>query len=767
MTGKRALRAATIALFATAVSVATPAGLVAQDLGCDAGDLEVRGLEFQGNRAVSDADLELRVATTATARARRLFRLPLGEKRCLNRDELPRDLLSLRIYYRERGFHAASVDTIVTPVGSDGVRVLFTIDEGQPTVVRSYHVAGLSGIRDSASVVSGLRLRVGRPFDITLLRADMDTIVQRLRNAGYYRAEMFHEYDWNRDSLYATARLTVNPGRQARFGEAIFRVTPVGDRPQQIVDAVIARVMGIVPGSRYSDRAVVDAQRNLFALGTYRHIEVSPLPDSLQPPGDTTIVLLVQLTEDYMKQVDSEFGWATLDCGRVRMQYTDKNWLGTARRFEFTGQATKIGYGRPLRTTATKNFCDLSGELKKDEFSQVLHYYTGVSVRQPRLLGFGWTPTVSLYSERRGEFTAYLRSTYVGADLSATRELGVRMPLRFAYTMEYGRTEAPDAALCALFNRCDPITRAELDSLATLGVASASLARIRTDNPVTPSRGHAGRLELRSSASSLLGTSPNLFFNKATGDVAYYRPLGWQNVLALRVRGGVVLGRRTGLEQVGFVPPQERLYAGGATSVRGFQQNELGSLVYIARPEQIQTTLVGVVDGQEIWRMHAYEGANPDSATGIARTVPLGGNVMAVLNVDYRLRDPFFLPDLLQYTFFVDAGEVWARRASDGGISFRPLKLTPGIGVRALTPVGPVQVNVGYNRYPRPDGPLYFNPNVSTLYCVTPNNNIALVRNAEGQLEQLNKLDACPDFGPPRRTGIQRLTFTFSIGPDF
>jgi hypothetical protein len=122
-----------------------------------------------------------------------------------------------------------------------------------------------------------------------------------------------------------------------------------------------------------------------------------------------------------------------LDCGRIRLQYTDRNIIGTARRLELTAQATKIGYGAPLTNSLSEDICTGlarllgSTDLSEDkQFSKRLHYFTGATYRQPRLLGTRWVPTVSLYSERRGEFKAYLRSTQVGADVSATRDLADR-----------------------------------------------------------------------------------------------------------------------------------------------------------------------------------------------------------------------------------------------------------------------------------------------------------------------------------------------------
>jgi hypothetical protein len=141
-----------------------------------------------------------------------------------------------------------------------------------------------------------------------------------------------------------------------------------------------------------------------------------------------------------------------------------------------------------------------------------------------------------------------------------------------------------------------------------------------------------------------------------------------------------------------------------------------------------------------------------------------------VLNLDYRIRDPFLFPDRLQYTLFLDAGAVGTRTAEDIGIGFTQLKWTPGLGVRMLTLIGPVQVNVGYNGYDRERGPLYFNPNVTTLNCVTPGNTIDLRRSSTPGDDSLVPVSAqaCPAFSPPPRNRfLQKLTFTFSIGPDF
>src|SRR6185436_14283748 len=121
---------------------------------------------------------------------------------------------------------------------------------------------------------------------------------------------------------------------------------------------------------------------------------------------------------------------------------------------------------------------------------------------------------------------AFLRNTLVGGEASVTYEPSRNMPLRLAYSLEYGRTEAQPALLCAVFNRCDAESRALItDRDRPLAVASAHLDRIRLDNILSPRNGSALRLDLRASAKEI-GSDENFQFVKALSDAAFYRALG-------------------------------------------------------------------------------------------------------------------------------------------------------------------------------------------------------------------------------------------------
>jgi outer membrane protein insertion porin family/translocation and assembly module TamA len=754
-----------VALIAALVGFA-PGVARAQTTECEPGEREVRSLEFRGNTVFRASELSLRVVTTPSDFLARNLRI-LGSRWCLDSDELRLDVGRLRVFYRRHGYLDTQVDTLVAPFtdGRGGVRVAFLIREGEPAHVDSLQLSGLNP--DIAPIVdtASLGLRRGIVFDVTRLQASIDSIKARLRNNGYPRGDVaasFSIFDTTRK--LASVRLEVLPGARARIGRITLTDDPLPGAERRLGESTIRRLLGVHEGDLYRERELIDAQRSLYQTDLFRHVEVSLVTDTGAARVDSLVSLNVHVAENYLRQVDTEVGWAVLDCFKARVQLIDKNFLGEARRLELSGQVSKIGYGTPARMFSG-NLC--ASAIRADTFSAKINYFTGATLRLPTLFGRRASPSLSVYSERRGEYQAFLRTTLVGGEASVTQEIARNIPLRLAYALEYGRTEAQPALLCAVFNRCDSESRALItDRNRPLAVMSAHLDRMRTDNPINPRNGTALRLDLRGAAKEI-GSDRDIQFLKGLSDASFYRAVGPAITLAARVRLGTVLGRKLFFtDSVGFIPPQERLYAGGAASVRGFQQNELGDLIYIAESEFMQEGTGDTV----------YFSVPADAR--IRRVVPVGGNSLIVGNFEVRLRSPLF-PELIQYTLFADAGDVWQRgRAGTLGrkssaLWLNGLRWTPGIGVRVFTPVGPFQANVGYNPFSRPAGAIYFDqaPNAqgfAPLYCVSPGNRIPAVRGRAGEYEQVSGFTCPATFQPGQsRTFLSRLTITFSIGPDF
>jgi outer membrane protein assembly factor BamA len=739
--------------FLAAFSGATPAR--AQDIDCQRGDLEVMRLAFEGNRAFSDAELAKTIVTTPSAWARRYLYLPFTVKHCLDRSELPNDRARLIIFYRRRGYPRVTVDTVVKSLGKGAVEVRFKINEGPPIILRSFVLRGVDSVPERGQIVRNLPVHEGGRFDRFAIDAAADTVRERSHNNGYPRADAVNSFTVNDSALSAWDTLTVTPGPRTRIGAIRIQVTPLGEKKQQIPTRIVRRIMGLDSGRLFREDEIVDAQRALYQTEAYQHVSITP--DSSR---DSLVTLYANLAEAPMHAARVGAGYGTLDCFRVTSEYTDYNFLNGARRLDLNARVSKIGIGRPL--SGAPGFCPTA---KKDVFSNLLSYYVGATLRQPVFFGLRTVPTLTVYSQSVSEYNAYRRTTAIGGVASVVWRSATRTPVNLSYSMDLGRTEAQPALFCALFNLCDAEERRRVEKTQRLAILSLSATRDNSNSLLSPTRGSIIRVEARHSSPFILSDTA-LQFNKFVGDASRYINAGGGNVLALRLRGGVVYGRSLG-SATGFIPPSERLYAGGPTTVRGFAQNELGSAIYIA------STPFLIV---------------PPSASGLPdtvvrdtsgiqrRVVPVGGNSLVVANAELRLRSPIF-PELLQLTLFTDAGEVWNRGSTSalGGVK---LKVTPGIQMTAFSPVGPVRVAVGYNPYRRPTGPLYYeatNYGGAPLLCVSPGNDVAThispvdPKTKVATITQDVTANGCPaTYQPPKDNRFRsKLTFSFAIGQAF
>jgi outer membrane protein assembly factor BamA len=641
-----------IALVALSLIVSANARLLAQDVLCEITNTEVHSLKFVGNTTFSDDELSSRVITTPSSTTRRLLaslHIPWGgAKRCYPDVGLKPDVDSLKLFYQVNGFYDTKVDTVVTPSGRDAVDVTFRIQEGQPLVLDTLSITGLDGVPTRDELLRRIPLHIGERVGRANLATAYDTLVTALRNSGYPHADALRQFDTHIAQHRAEVGLTVMPGAFARFGTiAVRRVGPDSSRNPSIDSAVVVKdLLRFKSGSPYSDTAIVTTSQFLYGLGTYRHVGISL--DTAWQHGDSVADVNVDLREDYMQQFDLDEGWGTLDCFRVNTQYTNKNFQGVARRLTLTARASKLGYGdiRGWHSDfARQNLC-WSQLLSADSIgSSKVNGYLGTTITFPTLFGTRWIPSYSFYTERRGQYKSYLRTTDFGGSASAATEWW-RIPLRIGYTLEHGNVLAEPAVLCGVFNRCTPAEREDVQARKLFGVASIAFQNTRTDNIVSPTKGYAWATEFRMS-NPATASDVSLTFNKLTGDASVFQSLGRRAVFAGRLRAGYIGG---GQESDGarLPPPQERLYAGGPSSVRGFNQNELGPQVYLLDLDAITVDTVDTGPGTvvETW---VSKGKRQN------RTIPSGGNALLVANAEVRFRGGF-LPADLELAPFVDAG---------------------------------------------------------------------------------------------------------------
>ncbi len=727
------------------------------EIGCDSpNDLEVRTLKFTGNHTHAEYNLERGIATTASSWWRRTFRV-FGQKYCLDSlAALVEDSARLDYHYRRTGFPDVRVKPVIRPLGSQRVAVEYHITEGKPMMMDSVSVVWEPvAVNDSTQFTAGLPVKAGDRFDITVLEAGRDTIRRRLLNRGYPQAEVLRNFDQFPSQYRATVQYVVIPGPKSWIGEIVIP-TPIpaspGGRPRISTDRVRA-VLGVSAGDLYNESALERSGRGLFDTEAFRTVRVKVDSNSLTDAADSLVTVNVALSEAQLLATRASVGWANLDCLRAQVNHTNFNFWGL-RRLDLNARVSKVGTSPP--TDWASGLC--TRELLDDEVSDTLNYYLGASISQAALFGLRIVPTLSVYSERRSEFKAYLRVTPIGVIASVQQGVGSQLPMTWSYQMEYGRTAAQPAFFCAVFNVCEAEVRERLERYTRSAVVGWSATRSRVNSITNPAEGTVLRLDLRH-ASPVVGSNKDAGFNRAAFDATYYRP-AMSGTFVARLRAGTVLGSRLNLtgSTPTFIPLQERLYAGGPNSVRGYRQNEMGPAIYI--PNGFDSTAVPGHDSLQFWRA--------DTSKVSERTVPTGGDNVIVANLELRLRSPAY-PELVQYALFVDAGQVWNRGRAGTGVNFADIRVTPGVGLRVFTPVGPIRVDVGYNPYRRPAGPAYVTDPSGNLICVSPENTLRVRKAEDGNpAKQIDEGD-CPATYVPRRGERfwNRMTFQFSIGQPF
>lgn len=653
------------------------------------GGREVVTLEFRGNQAFTDDALASAIETRATGCRNLLFQIiplcPLTdwslveEEAYLDEEQLPLDVLRLRIFYRQRGYRDARVDTTVDRRNGE-VAVAFRIEEGEPTRIDSLRIEGLAGVRgvDLEELRRDIGLEEGGPFDRILLESDRSLIRSRLANEGYVNAAVLEE-SIVPDSGGARVTLEVRPGTRVRVGEIRIRGS------EKIGDRVIREFLTLEEGDFYSEAEVQESQRALFQLGAIRFASISR---SESAPADSTVDLLVQVTEAETRTVRLGGGVNTSRCFQTEATFTHRNFLGRARRLQLTGRLANI-----LAPELGGSFpCTDVADQPRDSVFRELNFLLQAEFEQPYFLSSRNRFRASLFVERETFPEIFVRNGR-GAELAVIRRVRPRMPVTLSYRPEltsFGESSA-DVFFCVNFGICQPEDIQVLEESQWLSPLGLSWRYDRTNVPFSPSDGWYASADAEV-ANVLTGSSYD--YARLVLESAGFEPLESDLVLAGRVRVGAV--QPTGVvfdldaePEDEVVHPRKRFFAGGAQSVRGFGQNLLGPTVLLLNAETALGT-DSIDDGEPCFEITIEQCAVRLARTdpGLLDQRPVGGNVAFELSVELRKS----LGATWGLVGFVDAGQVWE---DFSGLDL-PV-LTPGLGVRYASPVGPLRVDLAYN----------------------------------------------------------------------
>lgn len=652
---------------------------------------EVRSVDFLGNQAFTDKELESAILTQATSCPTLLEFTTCAIGLDWGRDVYyysPRavqvDVLRLTELYRAHGYRAVAVDTLISR-GNQSVSVSFQIEEGEPLVVGSLGLEG-DPVDPALELERNLPLRTGDPLSFLLMQETLDTLTARLKDSGYGRAEVFKRFRRLAESDSADVFYTIYLGPRTEVGPISVTTTRLRDGeevPGVLEEEVILGRLPFSEGQVYRERQIREAQRSLYQLDIVTRAQVREDTTGTYP--DSIIPVHVEVFEGDRHRVRTGGGLNSADCVNVEGRWASRNFYGGGRTLQ-----VRAGVSNLLASTLQSTpLCDQAGT---GDFGR-LNWLVGVDFNQPTFFSPNTRFLAGVFGERQSLRNIFVRDAF-GLDFGLSRSLGRNAFLNLRLRPQLNRLDAAEVILCATFSACEPEDINVLQGANWLSPVALSFTQDRSDALFSPRSGFRALVDVEA-AGGMTGSDYSYF--RAVADGSLYRSLDASTVLAVRLRAGhIEPGAFEALplvagQAVEVVPPQKRFYGGGANSVRGFAQSTLG-------PRSLSTGVGQLLRRQGVGQPPTCEpteirtltcDGSPIVGRNPFQVRPIGGLATFEGSVELRVD---FSEGVFGGAAFVDFGQVWPT-----DIDFSDLEFTPGVGLRYNTLFGPVRLDLAYS----------------------------------------------------------------------
>ena len=693
------LRSIVAATLTALAAFAVPAA--AQDEGDERGP-EVKDVVLQGVKSVDKEELKKSIATDESGCRNWLVKpiclftksSSVYRRYNLDREELKRDVVRIRVFYYQRGYRETKVDTTVT-AKKGGVQVRFRVTEGPPTIVTRTAVEYPGDVLDERAVRKHMLLKKNRPLDLLKLDSSLVRLRLALWDKGYADANVVAEsIAVSPGTRTAAVRVRIDPKARATVGS--IRITGNHDVSARTIRASLF----FTEGDLFRRETLVRSQRQLYLTNMFRRAQIA-----VEPTEDSVKQVEVRVQEAPLHEAETRVGFNTIEFFQTDARYIEYNWFGRGRQLTISGAVGNIGARQLNSVFPFRNVLrGFDGEL--DAFLQPT-WHASADVIQP---AFFFSPKnsggVGIFAHRRSAPGIYI-DRGIGASASFTRDMAVRAPLSATYRYEVTRVEAGDVYFCVNFGVCENSAIDALRARQRLSPFGVNFTLDRSSDPLSPRHGYVARLDLEHASAF---TASDFRYNRSAADGAVYRPIGRRGALAGHLKLGWVRSLASteqaldvaGAEDV--LHPRKRFYAGGARSVRGYGENQLGPRVLTISDERLRgTTNTEQPDGSVV-TTYAYcdiaipiEQCDPNVPELLDRYFlprPVGGNSLVEASVELRV--PLFWK--LTGAVFVDGGLVGeGALGALGKLAGATGAVTPGFGVRYRSPVGPIRVDIGIN----------------------------------------------------------------------
>jgi len=625
--------------------------------------LRVASTTFYDNKKVSDAKLRRVIKTKVFPR---LGTIGLGSGGFVTDRQLRQDVKRIANHYRAKGYLdvkvRGAVATHTDAFGHLGVLALDTVEqlnkkrgyihvrfdiiEGQRYVMEHVTMSGHPN-RMSKALQKVARLKPGTHFTRKRFTTDLERLKRFFANQGYPYCLIKGTVLRGRESAAAEKRAYIEIkyefklGKRVRFGEIFIRGNFKTSR------SIILRELKFKTGDVFSLKKVEVARSNLRSLGIFRatRIEFIGLRSRESP-----VHVVVKITERFDDHGALEFGvgLSTDNLYFFSLAYRNRNLFGWGKELEIKGevgaeiQSGRVTYKDP-RFFGSRLTFDLTGFVRREDterLGELLTFGGSVTLLHRVTKELQWFMRYQIKRVRRQE---ELLRVAAGADENDRVD-------KFTNTISLGPTVIWD----------------------------------KRDNPLVPRKGFKLTGAVRVASRYLAYPLPSSDFLHVhfSGQGLLPLPAGIVIALGLRYDHGIPFGAST------MLPKTERFFAGGDTTVRGYEEDRL-------KTEVLET------------------GVAPFGQPMVYRVKPQGANIRMIMNLELQFpiweKSILFGMPILGVLFF-DAGSL-----TNALHRMKPddWKTSIGAALRVVTPVGFISIEYAIPFQPGPGtdptGRMHFN----------------------------------------------------------
>jgi outer membrane protein insertion porin family len=481
------------------------------------------------------------------------------------------------------------------------------VDAGFPTV-RSLAIAGNTAI-PTPDLTKRLTVKEGSPLRMEQLQYSISMIESIYHDKGYYEVAVS-------SALALLPQNQVDLKFEVREGP-IFHIGDLRIQGNRIVSQkVILRDLDLHQGDLFSQSKIFDGNRQLYLSGYFETIDFAYSTTTAH-----TVNIDIKVKEKATRFIKGSTGYGTQTKERVTLGYEDMNFFGNARRLDVTG--TWSGF-----------------------VTNPAHYETKIvqtGLTQPNVFNsrYEGQSNVSREWDRREAYDSTTTAWLSSLGRRFTRKLTASM--RYRYSGTRVTRESPDALTPGFTN---------------ISAVGPTFTYDDTNDPFLPSVGWRVMGTYEEGLRLIIG---DVNFHKLETRVGRYDTGLWGWTLYEDLQAGDIQPASTSDRNI--IPIYERYFIGGADTVRGYSERELG----------------------------------PRDTTG----APLGGNAFLVGNVELRHR---LYKQLFGVVFFdagqlylADPGHVWPHMRIEHIDDFR---YASGFGIRFHSPIGAIRLELGYKLNP-------------------------------------------------------------------